>query len=117
MGDLKKGKPYGRLIIEGTKTQLSSNGTPPDTMQLPLLSKVLLRKANLLLKHLLPVMGTKSFSIYILFLNMHYFLAECGLNGSLGGGSFHVEALNCLYSFNTVTALLIKPNSFGLTEL
>lgn len=33
MGDLKKGKPYGGLISEGTKIQLSSNGTPPDTMQ------------------------------------------------------------------------------------
>ena len=62
-------------------------------------------------------MGTISFFICILFLNTHYFLAEYGLNGSLGGNSFHVEALNRLYSFNTVGALLIKYNLFGLTEL
>lgn len=72
---------------------------------------------NSLLKYLLPAMGTISFLLYILLLNTHYFLAEGGLNGSLEGSSFHVEALSCCDSFNIATALLIKFNSFGLKQL
>lgn len=66
-------------------------------------TKILLRKAHSLLKQLLLVMGKVSYSIHILFLII--FRQNSWLNVSLRSGSFLVEALKCLYSFNTAEDL------------
>lgn len=60
-------------------------------------------------------MGKVSYSIHVFFLII--FRQNSWLNVSLRSGSFLVEALKRLYSFNTATALMLRPNLIGLTEL